>query len=173
MASLQSRVCIHKEDVEFCVSPAFRLGYQQVSKKYAQFSMHLTQSEVKVQVHEQVNSCPEEACLWTPIPCSRVELSVEFMLALARASRCDITDRYETTFTNARLIMLYAFRARTMDFARRRVEGISDTMVYTTGPTEKSATAERSKTIEPAVHDVAVVGFDGIPMPPATLYDLC
>jgi hypothetical protein len=77
---------------------------------------------------------------------------------------------YETIFTKARLIMLYAFLARMIDFARRRVEGISETMAYTTGATEKSATAESNKTIVPAVHDVAVVGAEGIPIPPATLF---
>jgi hypothetical protein len=45
-----------------------------------------------------------------------------------------------------------------MDFARRRVDGISDTMVYTTGATEKSAVADIRRTIVPAVQDVAVEG---------------
>lgn len=66
--------------------------------------------------------------------------------------------RYEMIFTNARLIILYALRARMMDLDRRRVDGISETMVYTTGPTEKSATAERRRTMVPAVQDVAVDG---------------
>jgi hypothetical protein len=76
---------------------------------------------------------------------------------------------YEIIFTKARLIILYAFLARIMDFARRRVDGISETMAYTTGATEKSATAESNRTIVPAVHDVAVDGVEGIPIPPATL----
>jgi hypothetical protein len=76
---------------------------------------------------------------------------------------------YEIIFTKARLIILYAFLARIMDFARRRVDGISETMAYTTGATEKSATAESSRTIVPAVHDVAVDGVEGMPIPPATL----
>lgn len=65
--------------------------------------------------------------------------------------------------------MLYALRASTMVLARRRVEGISETMVYTTGPTEKSATADRRSIMVPAVQDSASDGVDGTPIPPATL----
>lgn len=66
--------------------------------------------------------------------------------------------RYEMIFTNARLMILYALRARIIDLARRRVDGISDTMVKTTGATERSPTADNRRTIVPAVHDVAVDG---------------
>lgn len=55
------------------------------------------------------------------------------------------------------------------DFARSRVDGISETIVYTTGATEKSATALRRRIMVPAVQEVAVVGLDGMPIPPAML----
>jgi hypothetical protein len=37
--------------------------------------------------------------------------------------------RYAIIFTNARLIILYALRAKMIDFARSRVDGISETIV--------------------------------------------
>lgn len=60
-------------------------------------------------------------------------------------------------------------RDRIIDLARKRVEGISETMVYTMGPIEKSAVADISRTIVPAAHDVAVVGSLGTPIHPVML----
>lgn len=56
-----------------------------------------------------------------------------------------------------------------MDLARSRVEGISDTMVYTTGPMEKLAAALRSSTMVPAVQASAVLGGVWMPMKPVML----
>ena len=55
-----------------------------------------------------------------------------------------------------------------MDLERRRVDGISETIVYTTGATEKSAVADNRRTMVPAVQEVAVEGCEGMPIPPAT-----
>jgi hypothetical protein len=53
-----------------------------------------------------------------------------------------------------------------IDFGRKRDEGISDTIAYTTGPTEKPAVAESRITITPAAQDSAFDGWLGIPMQP-------
>lgn len=74
--------------------------------------------------------------------------------------------------TNATLMALYILRERMIDLARNRVEGISETIVYTIGPMEKSAVADIRSTIVPAAHDVAVVCLSGIPMHPVTLFRL-
>ena len=55
------------------------------------------------------------------------------------------------------MIALYMLRDRIIDLARNLVEGISETMVYTIGPMEKSAVADIRSTIVPAAQDVAVV----------------
>lgn len=56
-----------------------------------------------------------------------------------------------------------------MLLARSRVDGSSDTMVYTTGLMEKLAVALRSRTSVPAAQDSAVLGCVGIPRKPIML----
>lgn len=36
----------------------------------------LTQAEVEVYIHQQVDPCPEEACFGPPVPCRRIQLAV-------------------------------------------------------------------------------------------------
>lgn len=64
---------------------------------------------------------------------------------------------------------LYALRARMMLLARRRVDGISDTIVYTTGLMEKLAVALSKSTSVPAAHASAVLGCEWIPRKPMML----
>ena len=56
-----------------------------------------------------------------------------------------------------------------MDLARNRVDGTSDTIVYTTGPTLKFAVALIRSTIVPAAHASAFDGVSWIPMNPVML----
>lgn len=72
-------------------------------------------------------------------------------------------------FTKAMLMALYALRARMMLLARRRVDGISDTIVYTTGPMEKLAVALSRITSVPAAQASAVLGGVWIPKKPIML----